>query len=168
MAEFWAVVFIILLVLCLLSLIFTLPGNWLMVGLVAVWKWLHPDMDSGWSFVIILLGLAGLSEGLQYVSQIWSVRRYGGSKRANWWSIIGSVIGAIALAPIAFGFGAIPGAFAGAYAGGYLAEFSQGKNRSEAHRSAMGAFFGSVFGMVVKFGIGAFMLMLTARHIWPA
>ncbi len=167
MAEVWAALFIGLLGLCLLSQIFTLPGNWLIAGFAALWKWTHPEMDAQWSFIIILFGLAGLSEGLQYVSQIWSVKRYGGSSRANWWSIIGSVVGALTMAPIAFGLGAIPGAFAGAYAGGYLAEFSQGKNRSEAHRSAMGAFFGSVFGMVIKFGIGMFMVVLASRAIWP-
>jgi uncharacterized protein YqgC (DUF456 family) len=167
MAEVWAALFIGLLGLCFLSQIFTLPGNWLIAGLAAAWKYFHPEVDEGWRMVIILFGLAAVSEALQYVSQIWSVKRYGGSSRANWWSIIGSVIGAVALAPIAFGLGAIPGAFAGAYAGGYLAEFSQGKDRSQSHRAAMGAFFGSVFGMVAKFGVGAFMLIMTARGIWP-
>ncbi|WP_029898825.1 DUF456 domain-containing protein [Desulfohalovibrio reitneri] len=167
MAELWAGLFIFLLFLTLLLHPFSLPGNWLLLAFMLVWKWFHPEMSQGWGFFLLLGGLAAVGEVIQFLTQAVGVKRYGGSRRGNWWSIFGSIIGAVLGAPIGFGLGAIPGAFLGAYAGGLAAERTLNRPWKEAHRSAMGALFGNVLGIVAKFGIGVFMFWLSVPAVWP-
>lgn len=168
MQELYAALFLGALFLTLGLHVFSLPGNWAMLGLMLLWKWMHPEMSEGWGFFVLLGGIAGVGEGVQFLSQVWSVKRYGGSGRGNWGSIIGSIAGALLGAPFFFGVGAIPGAFIGAYAGGLIGELSLRRPLAEAHHSAVGALFGTFLGVVSKFGLGVLMFWLSARAVWPS
>ncbi len=168
MQELYAALFLALLFLTLGLHVFSLPGNWTLLGLMLLWKWLHPGMAEGWGFFALLGLIAGVGEGVQFFSQTWSVKRYGGSGRGNWGSIIGSIVGALLGAPFFFGVGAIPGAFLGAYAGGLIGELSLRRPLAEAHKSALGALFGTILGVVSKFGLGVLMFWLSAKAVWPS
>ncbi|EPR37428.1 protein of unknown function DUF456 [Desulfovibrio sp. X2] len=168
MQEFYAILFLTLLFLTLGMHVFSLPGNWTMLGLMLLWRWAHPEMTQGVGFFVLLGLVAGVGELVQFFTQTYSVRRFGGSGRGNWSSIIGSIIGAILGAPILFGLGAIPGAFIGAYVGGLAGELSLHRPFAEAHRSAVGALFGTILGVVSKFGLGVLMFWMCAKAVWPA
>lgn len=168
MAAVWAGLFVALLVLVLCLHVFGLPANWILLALVAVWRWAHPQMDAGVWFFVLLAVLAATGEIVEFVSQAWSVKRFGGSSRANWWSILGAIVGAVVGAPFFFGLGALPGALIGAWLAAVTAELSLGRCREEALRSGWGALFGKVLGLSVKLGLGATMLVLAARQLWPA
>lgn len=165
MAYVWATIAILSLLLSQVLQIASMPANWVALGIVALWKWLHPaSMD--WTFVIILAVLALLAEVLEFGLQAWGADRYGATRRGNFGGIVGAVAGAILGVPFLFGLGALPGALAGAYLGCLLVEMP-GRSRAEALRAAKGAFVGKALGFTVKTAVGAAMVILAIPRIWP-
>jgi len=166
MAAITAGLFILLLICCLALNVFSLPGNWLILAFTGIWKWIHPQMEMGWWLFGLVTFLMLTGEILEWVSQLWSGRRYGGSRRGNISAIVGAVAGSIIFAPFFFGLGALLGAFAGAYAGSFIVEKLQGRSLAESNRAALGAFWGKIFGVAAKIGLGAFSLFIIVPRIW--
>ena len=165
MSDLFAGFYTILLILCLGLNLFGLPGDWAIIGLFAIWKWMHPEIAT-WLFFgfLIILGLVG--EGIEFGASVWGAKKYGGTSKGNMGAMIGAILGSIVLAPFLLGFGALVGAFAGAYAGCFLIEKLQGRTTVEAKKAALGAMWGKVFGVVVKLGIGVGILSLIVPRMW--
>jgi uncharacterized protein len=166
MATLWAILFLTLLLVVLVLHVFSLPANWILAGLVAVWKLTHP-LDMSWGFVLLLFGVALLGEVLELVAQAYGAKRFGSTGRGNIGGLIGAFAGAIVGTPFLFGLGALIGALGGAFLGCWILELGQGRGTAEAGRSAWGAFWGKFFGMALKFGLGMGMFALTAVRVWP-
>lgn len=164
----WASLVIGLMGLSLFTHALSLPANWFILALAGVWKWTHPEaMGVGWTFFGILAGICVLGEVLEQLVQMYGGKRYGSSGRGMIGAFLGGIAGAIFLAPVAFGLGAIPGALGGAYLGGLAFERLHDRPWSEAHRSAMGNLYGRAVGMVLKAALGVIMLVMAAPRIWP-
>ena len=160
--------FLVVLAVCVLLNLVTLPGNWAMVALVIVWELFYPGSSLGAMFFALFVGLAIIGELVEFGAQIYGSKKYGSSKTSTAAGVIGAIVGAIFGAPFMFGVGAIFGALFGAWGGCYLSERLIRRQPSEiAFRAAQGAMVGKFFGMVIKFGIGMAMLWLTASNIWP-
>ncbi len=166
MSEFLAGLFLLVLILSLGLHIFSLPANWLVLVLVALWKFTHPAMPMSWLFFAGLAGLAAVAEALELVIQLKGAKKYGATGKGNLGGIIGAIAGAILGAPFGFGLGALPGALLGAYLGCLFFERMHGRPWDEARRAAMGAMWGKFFGMSVKFGFGVAMVMLAVPRVW--
>lgn len=163
-----AALFIALLASTQLLHILSLPANWLLLGLLALWRWLHPDgsaLDT--NFFLLTLGAALLGEVLEFVAQTMGAKKYGSSGKGNFGGIVGAILGAIVCAPFAFGLGALAGALGGAWLGCYLFEIGQGRARAEAVRAAKGAMMGRFLGLSLKTGIGVGILLYASNAIWP-
>jgi len=162
-------VFILFMALSLGLHLFSLPGNWLILGLMVLWRISHPEAAAGMdtTFFIIAGGLALLGELLEFGVQLLGAKRFGGSGKGNVGGIIGALVGAVLGAPFFFGLGALAGALGGAYAGCLLLEIGQGRPFDVAARAAKGAFFGKFLGLGIKFGIGVCLVGLGAAQIWP-
>lgn len=160
--------FLALLGFVLLLNIFGLPANWILLGLVALWKYLSPDAPHmGIVFFSMMIALAVLGELLELGLQVIKAKRYGSSSSGTFAGMIGAVVGAIMLAPLFFGLGALIGALIGAWLGCFLMEILKGRPRNEAVEAAFGAMMGRFLGTVCKCGVGGAMLALTGRYIWP-
>lgn len=164
--------FIVLLGLCALLNLATLPGNWAIAALVVLWALFGPESATasmGALFFVAFFGLAVAGEVVEFLAQIWGSKKYGSSNTSTWAGMIGAIAGAIFCAPFLFGVGAIFGALGGAWLGTFLSErLLTGRGASESVTSANGALVGRFLGMVVKFGLGITMVVLTATAIWPA
>ncbi len=165
MEYIWAILLIFGLAVSQVLQLFSGPANWLVLCLVALWKWLYPE-SMEWSFVIILAIIAGAAEILEFGLQAWGAGRYGATTRGNIGGIIGAIAGAIFGAPFLLGLGALIGALGGAYLGCLLLEMP-GRSRSEAFQAAKGAFVGKALGFTVKTAIGAVMIVLAIPKVWP-
>ena len=161
--------FIVLMSLVLLLNFFSLPANWMLIALAAVWKYMSTaahQMDFG--FFTLLVGLALLGELLEFGLLALKAKKYGSSNPGMFAGLVGAVIGAIICAPFLFGLGALLGALAGAWLGCYLMELLvRGGGHEKAVQAAMGALVGRFLGTVCKCGIGAVILTCIARAVWP-
>nr|WP_209280108.1 DUF456 domain-containing protein [Desulfobaculum xiamenense] len=148
--------------------VFSLPANWVVLGLVALWKATHPDMALTWIGFggLALLALAG--EGLEFVIRLKGAKQYGASSKGNWGGVLGAIAGAIVGAGFLFGIGALPGALLGAFGGCLAVERIQGRTFEEARTAAMGAMYGTFLGLVAKVGIGVVMATMAAGSVWGA
>ena len=167
-APLLAGAFLTLLCLVLFLNIFGLPANWIILGLVALWKLVFPwqgQLDA-W-FWAGMTAFALLGEALELGVQVIKARRYGSSSSGTFAGMLGAFVGAILLAPLFWGLGALLGALIGAWLGCYVVEIAKGRPGAEAMNAAMGAMMGRFLGTVCKCGTGAAMIALTAHHIWP-
>ncbi|MCL2793391.1 MAG: DUF456 domain-containing protein [Spirochaetaceae bacterium] len=86
---------------------------------------------------------------VDYLLPIWATRKFGGSKRGVWGSVIGLIVG-LFFAPV----GIIVGPFLGAFIG----EMTSRTNTSKALRSAAGSFIGFLLGTGAKFAVSGVIL----------
>ncbi|SOB58108.1 conserved membrane protein of unknown function [Pseudodesulfovibrio profundus] len=161
----WAVLLILGLCLSQVLQLFSMPANWVALGLVVLWKIAYP-LSMTWTFILVLTIMATLAEVMEFFLQARYAGRYGASNRGNVGGIIGAIAGAIFGAPFFFGLGALLGALGGAYAGCLLAEMP-GRTRPEAMRAAKGAFVGKALGFTMKIAIGAVIVVMSMPRIWP-
>ena len=145
----------------LISLIFGLPGNFVILGASMLYGWYGGFQEITVKIIIILIVLALAGELIEFLLGILGSKKYESSNRAVVGSIIFGIIGAVMGAPFFFGIGAVVGAFAGAFAGAIIVELSQGKNMDEALKSGWGAFIGRVAGTISKGAVGIAMIAVT-------
>jgi len=149
----------------LVSLIFGLPGTFIILGASVLYGWYGGFSDITVRVIIILVVLALAGELIEFLLGILGSKKYESSNRAIVGSIIFGIIGAVMGAPFFFGIGAVIGAFAGAFAGAILMELSQGKKMDEAIKSGWGAFLGRVAGTISKGAVGIAMIAITVLAV---
>lgn len=146
-----------------------LPGNWIVLGMIAVWKLIDPwgsALGLTWLFIVVMVLIAIVGELLEWAIQIRFGRRYGSTTKGDIGGIIGSIIGAIVLLPLFFGLGAVIGALVGAYLGTLVMELAQSRQAGESHKAAWGATMGRSLGMAMKLGLGIAILFMSLLRMW--
>jgi uncharacterized protein len=171
----WAILLVLACCVAWLATLVTLPGNWIIVGLAALFAWLLPIADGrgiAWKTVAVLAGLAVVGEIVEFVASAAGAAKQGASKRGVALSMIGAVIGSILgltvglPIPILGSFVmALLGGAAGAFFGAYLGEAWKGRAHEERVAAGRGAFSGRIWGTVGKLAVGAIMLVMVT---WDA
>jgi len=94
------------------------------------------------SFLILWGMITVFVYGLDIVIPVWGTKKFGGSKKGVWGSVIGLCAGFFIFPPV----GIIIGPFAGAVIG----EFASGKDTGAALKSGFGSFIGFFTGTILK------------------
>jgi uncharacterized protein YqgC (DUF456 family) len=161
-----AVICIALMILSLALIFLGLPGTWVILALTGLWAFFTNASELGWQFFVLLGGMAGLGEFMEFSAGYFGVKRFGGSSKGSIGGMIGAIVGGIMCATLFFGFGALLGALAGGFAGCYVMEKIYGADHGPALRAALGATLGRFGGFVVKLGIAIGMIWISAPRIW--
>lgn len=147
--------------------IFGLPANWLVIGLVFLWKAVFSGDALDIWFWILAIGLAFVGELLEFGVQLIKARKYGSSSKGAFAGMVGAMVGAIMLAPLFWGLGALVGAVLGAWIGCFTVEVIKRRPVEEAAKAAFGTSMGRLLGTVSKLGVGAAIVAITAKRIYP-
>ncbi|SNR78473.1 hypothetical protein SAMN04488503_1260 [Humidesulfovibrio mexicanus] len=142
----------------------SLPGNWLMLGVLALLAAFGPEGRITWSFVGMMSLLALLGEGIEFVAQIIGGKRGGASGAGNFGGVVGSIAGAILGAPFGLGLGAIAGALVGAWLGCFAVERLRRESHAQAAQAAWGSFWGRSLGLVGKAAVGAVIIVMSVAR----
>ena len=153
------------------SILFLMPGNWIVVFLSALFYVLMPVEDyNGLSLTVILIAaaLAGLGELVELLGGSAGAAKKGASRRAMILSLlatfVGSLVGAMVATPVVPPIGTIVGAILGgalgAYMGAYLGEFWKGNQDVDRLEISRAAFIGRILGVVGKMAIGVIILVM--------
>jgi len=151
----------------LVSLVFGLPGTFLIFGVGLAYGALTGFAGVTWWTLAGLLALAVAAEVVEFVA---TARGAGGAEKPSLRITIGAIGGAIAggilCAPLLLGVGALFGAFGGAFGGAALAAASEGHDRGLALAHGFSALRGRVLGFVVKSAVAIVMIVwLTAAAL---
>jgi uncharacterized protein YqgC (DUF456 family) len=148
----------------------TLPGNWIVVGLTAVFAYFFPPSSGhgvSWTIVFVLAALAAAGEVLEFAASAATAARHGGSRRgmalALFGALVGSVLGVGLGSPIpVLGslIGAVAGGALGAFGGAYLGETWKGRPEDERVAVGKAAFWGRLWGTAGKLTVGAVMVLI--------
>lgn len=161
MAYFVAMLFAAVGALCVASIIFSIPGGWIMLGVALLIEWLDQlylpagnQQTFNWWLLGMCAGLLGLGELLEFVAGAAGAKGGGGSKRGMVGALIGGILGAIfftvfiPIPVVGSLIGAVIGTFIGAVAGETSGE--RAKTVRGSIRPALGATIGRVFGTMGK------------------
>jgi hypothetical protein len=146
----------------LVSLIFGLPGTFLIVGAALVYASATGFAAVRWSTVgwLLLLALAG--EGMELFAAAAGAGGERPSTRVTIFTLTGGIVGGIAGAPFLLGLGSLLGALAGAFAGASIAVVLQGGTTGSALRTGLAAMRGRLLGFVLKSALAVAMVVIVA------
>ena len=94
------------------------------------------------NFLILWAALTIAVTVIDYLIPAWGTKKYGGSKRGIWGSIIGLILGIFFFPPL--------GIVIGPFIGAILGELSSGQDSTKAIRSGIGSFLGFIAGSLLK------------------
>lgn len=175
-AEVWYWIWAVLLVLAnsaaWFATLFSLPGNWVMLLLTAVFAFFYPDENGtgvGWTAVIAIACLAILGEIVEFAAGAAGAAKEGGSRRGMVLAVVGAIVGSIAGAIVGLPIpvvgpilAAIGGGALGAFLGAYLGETWKGKTTAESLAVSKGALVGRLLGTMGKLVAGAVIVVISA------
>lgn len=149
----------------LVSLVFGLPGTFVIVGAAVVYAWASGFVAVTWVTIGWLAGLAVLGEGIEFLATSASAASARPSRRVFAGALLGSFAGGLIGVPFLFGVGALIGALAGAFAGAALAVASEGGGAGAAVATGFAAMRGRLLGFLLKAAVAVVMVLLLAAAI---
>ena len=167
---------------CVCSIIVSLPGAWIMLGIAALIEftdqwWRTPDADGRtqtfeWWLLGVCLALALAGELIELAAGAAGAKSGGAGRRGMIGALIGGILGALVLTPFIPipVVGTLIGAIVGTFVGAVLGEVTgaQPKTIKGSVKPAIGATIGRVFGAVSKMGVAIVMwLTLSVAAFWP-
>lgn len=147
-----------------------LPGNWIAVGILAMYAWLGPQESRvaiGYVVVSLTFALALAGEIIEFLAGAMGAKKAGASRKSTAYAMIGSIGGAIlgaliglpvpligpVLAAVLFGG-------AGAAGGAIYGEWTDGRPWKESWNIGHAAFWGRTFGVLGKVTAGLAILVV--------
>lgn len=159
------VVLCLAMVLALGSVIFGLPGIWMILALAVAAGAIEGFAKINLAVVLILAGLALFGELLEFLIGYLGARFKGASRAASVAAIIGAIVGAFVMSGWVPIVGTLIGAFGGAFLGAFLVELvSQGK-AGPAYKAGIAAMFGRIGSMLSKISVGAAMIVIVIYRL---
>lgn len=155
----WAVYAVsgLVLALSVLSTVFGLPGNLLLVLFAVVAGFYEGFIRLDGMFLALLSGGWLLGEGVEFFAAAVGAKKAQASRRAIVFSYIGAFFGMLLGTAILPVIGTLAGSLLGAFLAGFWGEYSQTGSSSQARRVALHVVVGQIVGVLFKLAVGAAM-----------
>lgn len=138
-----------------------IPGNWIMVGVLAAGAFFG-EVGAGVLVAVLLIAL--VAEVVEFFVVKRLNLRYGGSTKAFWGAIGGGIVGVLVGVPVPI-IGSIIAGFAGSFAGAALVTYMETKTTDAAMRVGWGVLIGRALSAAAKTGAGVVILVLGAAAL---
>jgi uncharacterized protein len=142
------------------SLLFGLPGTFLIVAAAIVYGWATSFAAVQWSTIAWLTGLALVGEGIEFFAATVGAASERPSRRVTVLVLAGGFAGGIVGTPFLFGIGSLIGALLGAFTGAAVAVASEGGSLRSALGTGMAAMRGRLLGFILKSAVAVLMLVV--------
>jgi len=142
--------FILALAAGIFATVFRLPGTVLILVASFVYALFTGFEPIGFRVLAVLAILSVSAEAGEFILGMMGAARFGASRKAFWASLAGGILGAVLLAPLLFGAGALLGMFLGSFVGMLAAEVLRQRRIKPALRAAWGALLGTAAGILFK------------------
>jgi len=133
-----------------------LPGIWVMIAILLLG--VFGGLVSPWIF-LLLVGLGGLAEFLEFVAVGRMTSRYGGTSRTFWGALIGGLVGALVGTPVPVA-GSLVGALIGTVGGAFLLTWHQTGRAAGSARASWGALLGRAVAIGLKVFVGLVIIAI--------
>ena len=163
----WFFLWSFLLIAASLFVYLGLGGNFIIIGLALVHALVTGFDPITWKLLAVLLGLALLGEGIEFVVGTFYVAKKGASKAGVIGAFAGGLAGAAignSLVPV---IGAILGSFLGGFGGAVLGEYYRREKLEPSLRIGGHAFLGRLLAIMIKHVIALVMVFLILRATVP-
>jgi uncharacterized protein len=159
-------IFIGVMFLGLFSIIFGLPGAIVILLDAVIYSAMTRFEVIGFKVLVVLFLLAVAAEILEFFLGMAVSLQFGLSVKGFWASIVGGILGALAMTPLFLGLGAVLGTFIGGVAGVLLVELLRQGRLKPAFRATYGAIIGRVAGTFAKGVLAVIMIIVTLTNIY--
>lgn len=129
-----------------------LPGHIIMLAGMILGQVLIPEIHLSWYSWVILCFICLMGAVGDNLLAAWGAKRFGSTRAGIWGAVIGLIIGIFAIP----GWGIIVGPFTGALAAEI---FIERNNLRQSLKSGVGAFLGSISGVLLKIISGIAMVL---------
>ena len=147
----------------------SLPGNWIAAVLIIISAFFVPDGTYYFLYWVLFFTLLITGEAAEFYLQIQHGKKANASTASNIFGIIGAIAGGILFMPFLLGLGAIFGTLLGAFVGSFLSEkYISHKETEQAGKVACAIVMGKFLGMLLKFGLGIYLVFFTAKTLFAA
>ncbi len=159
-------IFIFILFAGIFSTIFGIPGTIIILIDVILYAFITGFEKIGITIIVILVAIAILAEGLDFLLGMSGAARLEITKRVVWISAFGSLAGAMLLTPVFFGLGTVLGIFLGGFACVLMFELLHQAKLKPALRAGYSAALGRVAGTLAKGFFALVMIIITLSNIY--
>jgi len=164
----WFFLWSLLLVIASLFVYLGLGGNFIIIGMALIHALFTGFDPISWQFLLVLVAMALLGEGIEFVVGTFYVAKQGATKAG----VIGAFVGGILMASLGNQIfpvlGAVVGSFVGAFAGAVLGEYRREKNLEPSLRIGAHAFVGRMAAILIKHLIAIIMIFLILQRTIPS
>ncbi len=168
-SNIFATIFVIILFLLIFLNFISLPGNWIAAVLIIISAFFVPDGTYYFLYWVLFFTLLITGEAAEFYLQIQHGKKANASTASNIFGIIGAIAGGILFMPFLLGLGAIFGTLLGAFVGSFLSEkYISHKETEQAGKVACAIVMGKFLGMLLKFGLGIYLVFFTAKALFAA
>ena len=159
-------IFILILFLGIFSVVYGLPGTFIILIDVVIYAWVTDFEKIGFKTIVILVLISLFAEAMDFLLGMIGAKKYGASRKGIIASVIGGIAGAILMTPLLLGLGAVIGAFLGGAVGTFLVEYLEDRKLKAAFRMGYGVMLGKIASVFLKGFLAILMSVISLMAIY--
>jgi uncharacterized protein YqgC (DUF456 family) len=161
------VVWVLLLLVACTTILITLPGGWIALGLAVVYDLFYGFSAIGWQNLLIFAVLLGIAELIEAGLGTVYVAKKGATRQGLIGGFVGGMVGAAAGTGVVPVVGTILGSFAGAFGGAVLGEYYRNQQMEPSLRIGMHATIGRLLSVTAKYALALAGAVVVIRAAIP-